>query len=351
MKEFIDFFNNLDIKKPSIDKHLEIQKYFDKYFESHDYSTSRMSFLDLYCQEKYFYTIVDDTFLYFNLSIYKRKKGGSITLSSAPINKNGDINKEKDIIDYLSNHGVNIIISEEDMERYNYSDWKYLSTFDDYIASSEKLIELKGKDFKKLRWRKNQYEKQLNINLMENLFITNPSNNTISKSLDLLDHWLNRWKNNNNRIWEDPSAYIKRYHKDINNLDLFQYLSIHDVQSEQQLVYELTEKISNDHILSTTGYRHYDYNLLPEANEMILLRGIDNWYNKIGNHFLINLGYCGFNGKLKKQKMKYKPIKVLKHYKKESDTSLIMKNFDKFKLLKDLKLKITNPRLKSTWRK
>jgi len=352
MREFIKFFNNLNITKPTY-KNIElIQPYIDQYFKSHQYSTSRFSLLDLLTQEKYHYVIIEDTLIYLNLSIYKRKKGGSVTLYCAPINLNGDIKKEKDIIDYFHNHGVNVIISEEDMNRYDFKDWKYLSTFDDYIVSSEKLLDLQGKKFKHFRWRLNQYKTYLSSGEISEILSINDKLNDddIKSTVTLIKKWMKKCIDGGNRVWEDPTAYPKIFGKALYKLDRFQYFHIND-KDNNNLVYELTEKMTGEQILSTTGYRDYDFNFLPEANELILLRGIHHWYNRLGNHFLLNLGYCGFNSKIKKQKLKYAPVKVLKHYKLESDTSKILKKFDKFDHLLKMKTKLLNKRVKSNWKK
>lgn len=354
MKQFVKFFNSLDIQKITKDNKDIFQKYLDVYFETHNYSTSRFSKMYILNQAEYHFAIYDDMLLYFRLSIYKRKKGGSITLYCAPIHLKKDRKKEKDMIEYLIKHGVPVVLSEEDKEIYGYNDKnkiKYLSTFDDFILSSELLVNLKGKDFKHFRWRLNQFNKEKKSNIVKDIYTFEP-NNHVDDSIKITQDWIIRWKDLGNRVWENPLAYIKNYNNYSTLSDEYQYGALY--HNNEQIVYEITEKMTNNQIISTTGYKTYDNEAIKEANELILLLGVRKWYERLNNHFLINLSYCGFLGKLRKQKMKYKPVKILKHYKlyaKEDDIKYIIDNFDKFNLLSKLKIKIVNKRLRSTWKK
>lgn len=354
MKQFVKFFNSLDIQKINKDNKDLFQKYLDVYFETHKYSTSRFSKMYIINQNEYYFAIYDDILLYFRLSIYKRKRGGSITLYCAPIDLKKDRKKEKSIIEYLINHGVPVVLSEEDKDIYGYHDKekiKYLSTFDDFILSSELLTDLKGKDFKHFRWRINQYKKEKDLKIVNDIYTLEP-NDYVNESIKITEDWIVRWKELGNRVWENPLAYIKNYNKYATISDDYQFGAL--FHNNEQIVYEISERMTDTQIISTVGYKTYDNEAIKEANEIILLLGVKKWYERLNNHFLMNLSYCGFLGKLRKQKMKYKPVKILKHYKlyaKDEDKQYIIDNFDKFKYLHMLKTKLTNKRLKSSWKK
>jgi len=348
----VDFVNSLKFEKITDNNKTIFQKYLHAYFKVHEFSTSRFSKMYINAQKEYYFAIYDDMLLYFRLSAYTRKKGGSLTLYCAPITLNNDVNKEKEIINYLLKNGISVVISEEDKNRYGYQkeDLKYLSTYDDFILSSKLLFDLEGRDFKHFRWRLNRYQKQLNDGILFENY-TFESNDNILESIDITKKWIVEWKEKGNRVWEDPIAYSSKYpqYSKLNDEYLYGYIR----SANEQIVFEITEKMTQTQIISTAGYKNYDDDILKEANEIILLRGVRKWYEILGNHFYLNLSYCGFLGNLRKQKMKYKPIKILKHYKLFSDEKAqryIIDNFDKFIFLNSLKIKAVKPRAKSSWR-
>jgi len=338
----VDILNDMKFIRPTKDDIPTFLEYYDVFFKNNKWSVSRFSIINAIAEEEFYYSIYDGMFFFWKIVVYKRKKGASMTLYIPPIDKNQDSEKELKYINLMSNIGINTILSEEDIDRYGLDkkDYKEIATFTEYIADSELLCSLEGKTFKKLRYTYNKY--------IKSDFATLFTHDKINKSMfidvvSLVKEWVTRHIAKHDRVWSNPVKSISMYNK-YQYDNIFQFVAISD--NTDLLCYEVTEHINKNQVLSTIGHRSYtkglEYNFI---NESILIAGVQNLQHELGHNFLINLGAVGFDNNLKKQKMKYKPIKKLKFYRFTKNKNFLT-FLDKVAILSKLRFSNKNTRFK-----
>jgi hypothetical protein len=301
MKDIIGLFDGFQLYKDMPKENYNyIKKYNHAFFKQRKYPRFFQSYLYLKSERKYFYCgEIEDCFIL----VKKKKEFGNkiFYLVLPPISFDGDLKKEKRLIDIFANNGIKTKISEEDIQLYNIDKKDFRRDPDniEHIYDPLQFVDLKKPTYFKFRYYYNKLIKYLSENKLELIISKNITADQIKRSDTLIDRW-NKYKN----------MHGDRCHNWFNDNTDNVYFEILNKNNEV-VCSSINEKISNNHVLITTNYSDYSCQLKDlQINKAIHCLMMKYWADQEIKY--ISSGSGGWDKTLTAHKRQLRPIKELR---------------------------------------
>lgn len=316
MKDILEKIKDFKLfKDMPIDDYKIAQSYNHGFFKNRINPRFFQSYLYLKSERKYFYYgFIDDNFIL----IKKKKEFGNRVcyLVIPPINKNGDLTKEFNLIEEFRKAGIKCKLSDEDISLYDLSK-KSLSKEKDNIEmiySLENYKKYSSYDMSNFRYSENRFKKLIKDGPLSCSIKTSMSSEDCDDNNELLKSWsLTKRKNG----IKSDGDHCHLWFNDLISTDTApKYYSIHNMN--KLYISSIVEEVAPNKFILDTNYLDYNFNIKGfdaiKANHMWVLKTLPDGA-------LLNSGSGGWDKGLTIHKRLLKPCTELQIY----DTKIVDK--------------------------
>jgi hypothetical protein len=304
-----DYFSSFkSFKSMPLEDLEKFYNYHKSFFKNREFPRFFQSYLYLKAERKYFYYgFINDCFVL--VKKYKQFGKPVFYLPIPPININGDIKIELDLIHYLNSNGIKTKLSDEDIPLYSYEK-KALSKDKDnieHIYKSSDFIKLDDHESKKFRYNLKKFKSYVDKGEMRFNLYDNLSDELLSNLDNLLDEW-GEYKVEHTK---DHAFQADKCHLYFNNSSMNCYFQL---ANDNIITSSINEVLYDGKIIMTTNYSNYNNQIHDMQSNKVLHCLIMQHWDKIYSDSYINSGSAGWDKGLYAHKKQLKPFKEIQIY-------------------------------------